>query len=144
MKVVNWTKLDGTEVTSRVEKHIGYQDMSAIAIAICDDVFKGGAYRPYMQELSFWHYVLLNYTDIVFEDMDEMMANVKRGSLQRKVFSEIDSSELEWIREQAEDMVSYERNKGGMDRLGALLVGLLAHSVKMDGESTTTESSEKK
>ena len=144
MKAVTWTRLDGTVVNSQVKKHIGYNDMAAIAIAICADVFKQGVYRPYMKELSLWHYVLLNYTDIVFEDMDEMMANIQRGSLQRRVISEIDPGELAWIREQAEDMIDYERNKGGMDRFGALLVGLLARSTQMDDASSVTESQEQK
>lgn len=132
MKTISWRNLNGLVVEAKVKQHIGYNDMCAIAIAMRDGVFSQGGYRPYMQDITFWHNVILHYTDIQFENVDELMANVRHNPAFNKVLDEIDEQELDWIRDQAQQMIDYERNKTGMDRLGALLVGILARSVKAD------------
>lgn len=139
MKTISWRNLNGLVTDSKVKQHLSYNDMCAIAIAVRDGVFAQGAYRPYMQDITFWHNVVLSYTDIQFENVDELMANVRHNPAFQKVLDVIDERELDWIRDQTQQMIDYERNKTGMDRLGALLVGILARSINTDADENQTE-----
>lgn len=132
MKTVNWKRLNGKVEVAHVLHHIAYDNMCALAIAVKDKVFEGGIYRPYRLELDLVWQILASYTDIRFEDVNEMMEEYQYGELRRKIWKAIDRRQLKQVYCLVQEMINYELSKTGMDRLGALLTGLIAQEVKQN------------
>lgn len=143
MKTVKWTLLNGETSVTRVKHHVSYLDVCAMATAVKDKMFEKG-YHPYRRELDYVWQVLANYTDLQFDDVNEMMEEYEYGALQKAVMSQIDSKQLAKLNTMIDDMVYHEKRKTGMDRIGELLMGLIANGVLNDvlPHTETTTSNE--
>lgn len=139
MKTVRIKLATGEAVSVNVQKRIKYSDMSVIATAICDDVFKDGGYYPYMQELGFVHYVMIYYADYRFDDMDEMMELRASGAL-APVFDAIDPEQLYGLRQLIKSMIDYRYNRTGLDEFCNILINEMRHAqVRAENEDVDAE-----
>lgn len=139
MKQVQWKKSDGTVVLVRIKSRIAYSDVAAIAIAVRNDVFRNGTYRPYMKEVGIWHYVLLNYTDLLIEDTNELMKEIEYGTLKRLLMRYINKKQFAQIRNFADELVNHECRVTGLDALCKLLITDIVKQAKEQTKAAVSE-----
>ncbi|MBO5970916.1 MAG: hypothetical protein J6S14_20765 [Clostridia bacterium] len=127
---INWVDIGGNKHCSTVRRGgIDHSTLASIAITTVGNITQNGEYRPYMRDMVLCHALLSSYTDIVFDDLDEMMANIRRGKLWR-VFFCMPWRQLIKVSRWVNKMVAYECRRGSAGRFLDALLGLISEEDK--------------
>ena len=80
-----------------------------------------GGYAPRMYDVMLAHAILMAYTDFKSENLDEVYRLVTETDLFTKLIGQLDPDQLASVNQWTKDIVEFNKNRDGMDRMVELL-----------------------
>lgn len=139
MKTIKWVDHNGKEQENKVFETIPYSSRAAIIEEVVDSVMRNG-YKPYMLPVSLRTSVYHEYTDYVVTDVDEMM-------FENGLWCEVLNvpgvcNEVDDIVHDVEDIISYQKNRSGLDLIAEYLLGEVDAHKRRETEANIENESE--
>lgn len=135
MKTLTYTNLDGIESTLNYKEKVDFKTLSAMPLAVRDVVFSEqlGGYAPQMYDVMLAHTILSAYTDIVVNDLSEVYQLITETDLFTKLIEKIDASQLASVNEWTKDIIEFNKNRDGLDKLVAVMKNMPMLEEAMEG-----------
>ena len=122
-KTLTFTNYDGEDIVVEYVEKVDFKTLSAIPVVVRDVVFSEqlGGYAPQMYDVMLAHAILMAYTDFKSENLDEVYRLVTETDLFTKLIEQLDPDQLASINQWTKDIVEFNKNRDGMDRMVELL-----------------------
>lgn len=123
MKTLTFVNLEGNEVEVHYQEKIDFKTLTAIPSMVRDVVFAEqlGGYAPQMYDTTFAHGVIVAYTDYRPVDLGEVYQLMTETNFVDKLYSLIDATQLNLLTTWTKDIIEFNKNRDGLDKLVAVM-----------------------